>query len=306
MSLTIKQLRYAATAGRLRSIAAAAAELNISQSSITAGIDALEARLGFSLFVRQPAKGIVPTPAGRQALGMMQEMLHHFANFESDLVGLGGGPTGRLRLGCFATAAPYVLPPILRQLNQEMPEVRVDLLEGDMIMLRDWLAGGEIDVALTYRSSVTPEIDFHPLLHARPYALVPRDDPFSRRPAVRLAQLVRRPMVILDLPYTREYFTSIFEVAGVRPNIIHSTRSAEIVRALVAGGFGFSILNIRSGREDAEDSHVRCIPLADSVRVPELGIAMVKGVRRPRIIQMFVETCDRLRQQEALEHLTVA
>lgn len=306
MSLTIKQLRYAAAAGRLRSIAAAAAELNISQSSITAAIDAVEDRVGFSLFVRQPAKGIVPTPAGRQALGMMQEILHHFANFESDLAGLGGEPTGRLRLGCFATTAPFILPPILRQLNQQMPGVRVDLLEGDMIMLRDWLTGGEIDVALTYRSSVTPDIDFHPLLQARPYALVPRDDPLGRRSAVRVAELVQKPMVILDLPYTRDYFTSIFEVAGVRPNIIHSTRSAEIVRALVAGGFGFSILNIRSGREDAEDSDVRCIPLADQVRVPEFGIAMIKGIRRPRITRMFVETCNRLRDAGGLEHLTVS
>ena len=50
LNLTIKQLRYAETAGRLGSIAAAAGEHNISQSSITAAIDAMEAALGFDLF----------------------------------------------------------------------------------------------------------------------------------------------------------------------------------------------------------------------------------------------------------------
>ncbi|MDB2335038.1 LysR family transcriptional regulator, partial [Planktomarina temperata] len=50
--------------GRLGSIAKAAVEVSISQSSITASIDALEASLDYALFVRTPAKGITPTSAG--------------------------------------------------------------------------------------------------------------------------------------------------------------------------------------------------------------------------------------------------
>ena len=49
-SLTIKQLRYVEAAGRTGSIAAAAADLNISQSSITAAIDALETDMGFDVY----------------------------------------------------------------------------------------------------------------------------------------------------------------------------------------------------------------------------------------------------------------
>jgi hypothetical protein len=60
MNFTLKQLRYVEAAGRLGSIAKAAVEVSISQSSITASIDALEASLDYALFVRTPAKGITP------------------------------------------------------------------------------------------------------------------------------------------------------------------------------------------------------------------------------------------------------
>ena len=66
MNFTLKQLRYVEAAGRLGSIAKAAIEVSISQSSITASIDALEAALDYALFVRTPAKGITPhRPAAR-------------------------------------------------------------------------------------------------------------------------------------------------------------------------------------------------------------------------------------------------
>ena len=68
LNFTLKQLRYVAAAGREGSIANAANSLNISQSSITAAIDALEAGLGYNLFLRSPAKGIDPTSAGLQTL----------------------------------------------------------------------------------------------------------------------------------------------------------------------------------------------------------------------------------------------
>ena len=52
-------------------------------------------------------------------------------------------------------------------------------------------------------------------------------------------------MVLLDLPFTREYFTDLFDGIEGAPNVAHSTHSSEMVRALVSAGFGFSIPNVR-------------------------------------------------------------
>ncbi len=64
MHFTLKQLRYVEAAGRLGSIAKAADELAISQSSITAAIDSLEFGLDYDMFVRTPAKAFNPPHQG--------------------------------------------------------------------------------------------------------------------------------------------------------------------------------------------------------------------------------------------------
>ncbi len=305
MPLTLKQLRYADAVGRLGSIAAAAAELNISQSSITAAIDSLESTLGYDLFVRQPAKGVVPTPTGRRALAMMSEMLIQVSHFESELESLEGGPRGMLRLGAYVTAAPYILPPMLTTFSRHYPQARVDLREGDMATISNLLSEGAVDLACTYSAGIPEGWDFRPLFPARPYALVSVDDALSGQPTVSLAELASRPMIMLELSHTREYFIGLFEAAGVRPNVAHSTRSSEIVRALVAGGFGISILNIRDPRTSDQQAGYRCVPIADDVVVPDFGIAQLPNLRRPLMSRVFVELCETLRDQGAFTALTV-
>ncbi len=66
MNITLKQLRYFDAALRFGSIARAAEDLNISQSSITAAIDQIERTIGAELFRRIPAKGVVATRIGEQ------------------------------------------------------------------------------------------------------------------------------------------------------------------------------------------------------------------------------------------------
>jgi DNA-binding transcriptional LysR family regulator len=306
VNFTLKQMRYFEAAGRHGSIAAAAVELNISQSSISAAIDALEGHLGVDLFIRQPAKGIVPTPAGRQAMDMVRSALSQFGHLQSELASLRGSPRGTLRLGCYQTVAPFVLPPLLKAFSDRYPAARIDLREGDMGMMADLLRAGEIDLALTYAVPDMRNLEFMPLFDARPYALVSADDPLAQSRAVRLAELAERPLVLLDLPHTKEYFQRIFQAQGLSMNVAHSSRSSEIVRALVAGGFGVSILNVRSGREEIDGSGYRCLPLADEVQTPVFGVARLPDLRLPLMSRVFLELSEALRTEGAFHGLTVS
>jgi DNA-binding transcriptional LysR family regulator len=305
MNFTLKQLRYVEAAGRLRSIANAANELHISQSSITAAIDALEAGLGYDLFIRTPAKGIRPTASGREALGLIRRFIHQSRQFEEDLGSIGGQARGTVRIACYATAAPAFLPPILRAITKDFPDVSIQLLEGNMQRIIEFLDEGEADVAFTYSESVDERYDFVPLFTAPPYAIVSLDDPLANQSAVSMRDLAQRPMVMLDLPRTREYFTNMFETLGLSPNIAHSTRSSEIVRALVAGGFGFSLLNIRPVDYREEETRYRILPILNPPQSPVFGIASVAGTEQPRMVKTFVASCVKLKEKRVFESLVV-
>lgn len=305
LNFTLKQLKYVEAAGRLGSIAKAGVELNISQSSITAAIDALEEALDYDIFVRTPAKGIQTTPSGAETLQLIRGFIDQSRHFEADVQSVGGDTSGLVRIACYATAAPSFLPPILKSISEKFPGISIKLLEGNMQTIMDFLSDGEADLVFTYTDPLDDRHSFQPLFEAPPYVLVSADDALARRKSVKFSDLADKPMVLLDLPRTREYFISMFNERGLQPNIVHSTRSSEIARALVAGGFGFSILNIRPTDYHENSVNYRVLPIKDKVRTPVFGIATMAHMRQPKTVRSFIENCLEMSREGAFAHLVV-
>ena len=305
MNFTLKQLRYVEAAGRLGSIAKAAVEVSISQSSITASIDALEASLDYALFVRTPAKGITPTSAGREALQLIRTFLNQSQQFESELQSQGGDDAGLVRIACYATAAPTFLPPILKSITENFPGISVKVMEGNMMAIADYLDNGEVDLVFTYDRHVPHGQSFEPLFTAPPYALISRSDEASQRPSITFEQLSKKPMIMLDLPYTRDYFFSLFRARGLEPDVAHSTRSSEIAKALVECDFGFTLLNIRPRNYSSKDSRYSVVPISDSSDVPIFGISTTGNLRQPKNVRSFIKICTKLRDDGVFDCCTV-
>lgn len=305
LNFTLKQLRYVEAAGRLGSISKAAEEQNISQSSITAAIDSLEAALGYSLFVRTPAKGVQTTPSGSEALQLIRNFIDQAKHFESEARSIGSLTTGSLRIGCYATAAPAFLPPVLKSFTEKYPGISVTLLEGNMQTIIQFLSEGAADLVFTYAQAVEENQRFQAMFNAPPYALISADDPLSKQDQVSLAELCELPMVMLDLPRTREYFEGLFSSHGLYPNIAHSTRSSEIARAMVAGGFGFSILNIRPVDYIRGQSGYAAVPISDDMPQQPFGIATQSAAYQPMIVQAFVNHCVQLKDTGVFEKMLV-
>ena len=236
---TLKQLSYVEATGRLGSIAKAAVELNISQSSVTAAIDALECELGHSVFVRTPSKGINTTPSGERTLQLIRHYIDDTKHFASELQFGEQEPVGDIRVACYVTAAPAFLPTVLKHFSAKYPNVKLHLLEGDMESVAGFLDDGKADIAFTYTHPLGRAHHFESLFGAPPYVLLPIDNPLAEHLEVTLRELEQYPMILLELPYTREYFLKLFSDEGLNPHLVHSSRSSEMVRAMVSAGMGF-------------------------------------------------------------------
>jgi len=306
LNFTLKQLRYIEAAGRLGSIAKAAKEQSISQSSITAAIDSMESELGYTLFIRTPAKGIQTTPSGLESMQLIRGFIDQSKHFEGEIKSVGGDTTGTLRIGCYATAAPAFLPSILKSFTKKYPRVSITLLEGNMQTIKKFLIDGDADLTFTFNQAVDDQQDFLPLFNAPPYALVSADDLLSKQKSVSLSQLSQRPMVMLDLPLARDYYSSLFQQFGLNPNIAHTTRSSEIARALVVGGFGFTILNIRPVDYEKGKSGYVVMPISDTLPIQIFfGLATLPTVYRPKIVEAFVNHCTLLKGSGVFKRLIV-
>lgn len=303
MNITLKQLRYFDAALRFGSIARAAEDLNISQSSITAAIDQIERTIGAELFRRIPAKGVVATRIGEQVGERVAEFLGQARNFESDLLSVTGSPRGTLRLACFEPTAPYVLPALLQRVSQQYPEIRMEIIEGNMKTIDTALRDGAVDLALTYRLETHPDHLFASFFAARPFALVPAGWSCCNASALSLADLADLPFIMLDLPGTRGYFQSLFGAHGVTPKIAHSTQSGAVLRGLVAAQFGYAILNICGPADRDSSSGYVAIPLSGEIDAPMYGAAYSTRLAQSAMVRAAVSTGLALAEEGRFEHL---
>ncbi|SMD06024.1 LysR substrate-binding domain-containing protein [Primorskyibacter flagellatus] len=275
---TLRQLEYFVAVGETGSIAAAAQQVNVSSPSISASVSHLEDELGVKLFVRHHAQGLTPTLAGRKLLDHAQMVLRQAAALH-DLAGdLSGSVRGPLAIGCLSTFAQVLLPGLRRSFVEQHSDVRIRQIEADQSGLFGLLRQAKIDLALTYDLDLPRDLTFVPILELPPLVALSETHPLAHLPAVSVEELTPFPMVLLDLPHSAEYFLSFFTDAGLRANISERTRDMAMMRALVANGFGYSIVNLRPFNDLAPDGKpLRLVPMTGDKRPMKLGILTSSG-----------------------------
>ncbi|SLN64384.1 LysR family transcriptional regulator [Oceanibacterium hippocampi] len=292
IKFTVKHVRYFVAVGRTGSVTKAAQTLNVSQPSISAAIAHLEQVFGIQLFIRHHAQGLSLTPSGRQLFVEAQQFLSNARDLQQLGVELNGRLTGRLDIGCFPTAGPAYMPSRIKGFAVEQPDVTVVLHEGHQEFLLNGLTNGRFEIAITYDLHIDQAVVFEPLLTLPAYVIVSEDHRFAERASLDLAELVDEPLILLDLPLSRDYFLSLFFNAGLRPKIAYQTTSLEMVRGLVANGLGFSLLNSRVAMTLAPDGKpYRCIPLENDPPALRLGIVRLSEAKLTRKAASFVDFC---------------
>ena len=292
LRFTLRQLEYFGAVGEAGSIAKAAEQVNVSPPSISASIAQLEAEFGIQLFVRKHSHGLSLTAGGRVFLKEAARILadadalHAVAGDISDRV------RGPLAVGCLLTFAQIVLPSLRRKFELAHPDVRIRQFERNQGQLFEMLQRGEIDLALTYDLELSQDMAFEPLVQLPPYVMLPAHHRLSDRRSIELEELVDEPMVLLDLPFSREYFLSVFHGKGLRPNIGERTGDIAVMRSMVANGFGYGIANMRPLNTMSPDGKpLSFVALGGGARSLTMGVAVPAAEYRTQTTQAFIDHC---------------
>lgn len=300
---TLRQIEYLIAVADSGSVALAAERLHVSSPSISAAIGQLEAEFGLPLFIRRHAQGLSLTEGGREVVAEARHLLRAAAALGDRAAELTGAVSGALSVGCLLTFAQVVLPRLRRSFADAYPQVEFRQSEHDHAALIDALRHARLDAALTYDMQVPPDLDFVPLLALPPHALLSVGHPLAARSSVTVADLVPHPMVLLDLPYSSDYFLSLFD--GPKPDIAERTRDMGVMRAMVANGFGYSIANIPLGSDRAPDgSRLVFVPIATDQPPMRMGLILPAGAAQRRTVGAFVAHCRASVTQNTLPGLT--
>jgi DNA-binding transcriptional LysR family regulator len=281
VGFTLVQLRYFLVAAECGSMTAASAELNIAQSAVSAAVHHLERDLRVDLFIRRRGRGLVLTPAGERLRHQARELLARAREVEEEARGIGETLSGPVTVGCFVTLAPYYLPALFSECTSRYPGIEIDVVEAEAEQLLRALYSGRVDFALTYDLGLFADSEVRGETIARfpAHAIVAAAHPLAGRGTVELAELAAEPLVLLDLPHTRDYFRALVAGTGTAPDVRYRTQSYETVRSMVARGLGYSVLNQRPATgQTYGGGEVVELELADGHPPLELTLATVRGV----------------------------
>lgn len=235
LSITLRQLEYAAAVGRTESMTLAAGALHVSQPALSVALAQLEAQIGQPLFLRRPGGPMRPTPYGRQFLDEAERIL-------SSLTRLATGTAPRtvpVALGCFEDLAPMILAPLMAAARARGLSLTPAVMgfEG----LAEGLARGRIELAITYDLGLGETIARQEITRTHPHAILAPGHPLAARDRLTLKDLTDQPLILADQGLSVAHMRALFTRAGLTPRIAHRTASLELMRSFAANGLGIGL-----------------------------------------------------------------
>ena len=289
---TLRQLSYFVTAAEHKSLLRAAVQLHVSPPSVSTAIAKLETQFGVQLLIRHHAQGVSLTPSGQRLLPEAQSLLRHAEELQQSAEATGSAVSGELNVGCFVTIAALFMPSLITGFSHAHPAASIRLYEGNQAELVEGLKGGRLELALLYDRELGEDVHFELLTESAPYVLLPADHPLARKTRLDLKTLVKEPLILLDIPPSREYFLSLFEEDEVEAQVGFSSPSFEVVRGMVGQGAGYSLLVTKPRGDITYDGRKLVTrPLAGTKEPGRIGLARVTNLRPTRLMQAFRNYC---------------
>ena len=272
--MDMTQLEYFLAIARVGNMTAAAASLNVTQSSVSRSIARLEESLGVPLFERC-GRGITLNNYGKAFYSRAEAIVRELSDGERELKELRDQHIGRVSI---ATSSARQVNHLMIHYLQENPEVLFRQRRmTDMDEIKAKLDSGILDYALTYTPLSDAEYEWKPLIHERYYVQVPATHPFAEREQIELKELAGEP-ILLNTSDDPDFIEKRCAQCGTIPTFAFIGDEYEVLGSMVEHNLGIAIittLNLYDLKKSLPLQHftrIRIIPVGDESFGRTLGI----------------------------------
>jgi DNA-binding transcriptional LysR family regulator len=153
--MDLRDLHYFEVIAELEHMGHASERLHRTQPALTSSVRRLEESCGVRLFAKS-GRGIRLTEAGQVLLKWARRTRLDVHDAQREIKDIAHGLVGTIRVGIVPTAAQFLLPPAVRQLIKEAPEVTLQTVVGLIDVLRPLLHSGAVDMTIGTESVAEP------------------------------------------------------------------------------------------------------------------------------------------------------
>ena len=240
--VTLKQLRCIVALAEARHFRRAAEALGVTQPSLSAQVQNLEASLEVRL-VDRARGGVSLTPVGREIAERARRILDEERAIRDFAASAQTRLAGTIRLGAAPTVGPYLLPHIVSTLHRKDKTLGLYVREDAPHALEHGLARGDHDLLLTPLSPTSADFVCETLFREPLYLAVAADHRLAQvaSPAIRD---IRGERILALSPghQLHDQVADICEAAGARIDRGFEGTSVDALRNMVGMGMGVTFL----------------------------------------------------------------
>ena len=283
--MTLTELRYIVAVARERHFGRAAEACFVSQPTLSVAVKKLEEELDVKLFERG-SNEVSVTPLGEEIIRQAQSVLEQAQSIK-EIAKRGKDPlAGPLRLGVIYTIGPYLLPDLVRNAIDQVPQMPLMLQENFTARLLDMLRSGELDCAILAEPFPDTNLAVAPLYDEPFLVAVPRSHPMASHERINAEALKQETMLLLGtghcfrdhvLEVCPEFARFSSNAEGIRKSFEGS--SLETIKHMVAAGMGVTVVPQLSVPPEPHP-HIAYIPFEDPVPTRRVVLAWRRSFTR--------------------------
>jgi DNA-binding transcriptional LysR family regulator len=275
----------------------AAQRIHLTQPAISKLVREMETMFGASLFERSK-RGVVLTDSGRALATRAEYLLNDIERAREEVVAIGRGILGLVRIGALPVAESRLLPHCLMALRPIAPQLQIRVQEGTTASLLDSLRRGEIDCVIGRLDPGATGRDLRvERLVKLPTRIVVRcRHPLASHRRVTPEQLASYPW-ILPQPGApiRIVIDGIFTAAGLAPPVpVVESASIRLNYELVRTSDMIGVMPDDAATAYASSRSLAILPFELGDRLPFVGV-MTRPAPPSQALSLFLrvlrETC---------------
>ena len=238
----ILDLRAFLSVVELESFHRAAEGLHLSQPALSRRIQKLEAAIGAPLLERT-TRQVSVTALGLELLPLVRRMLEEFDGslFAAREPGLRRNEL--VTIACLPTAAFYFLPTVIKQFNQEHPDIRFRILDLTATEGLQAVERGEVEFGINFIGTSDPDLIFERLAED-PFVLAARrDHPLAQQVEVGWDDLAPYRLITVHRSSgNRTMLDATLAKSNIKLRWFYEVTHLSTSLGLVEAGLGISVL----------------------------------------------------------------
>lgn len=236
-----QQLRYLLALAELGHFGRAADACAVTQSTLSAGLLALERQLDAPILDRGAGKHVVFTALGEEIVARARKALAALEAVAEAASAARAPLSGPLRLGVIPTIGPFLLPRLMPVLRGAFPNLRLFVREDVTKALVDRLAANRLDLLLVALPCECGDAETLAISRDEFVVALPRGHRLAARARVPAAALAGERMLLLEDGHCmRDQALSL--CGGVGEQEEFAATSLHTLAQMVAGGLGVTLL----------------------------------------------------------------